>query len=80
MKTSLRTKIGIVKSLIGTQTAVIEVVELKRHPKYHKGYQTAKRFHAQVGKSVPAVGQRVTIAETRPRSALKRWFIVGAQS
>jgi small subunit ribosomal protein S17 len=70
-----RVKEGVVVRLSGSKTAIVEVTELLSHPKYFKRYSRSKRFHAHIGGSAPAVGQAVTIIESRPHSKLKRWRV-----
>ncbi|MFQ5753498.1 MAG: 30S ribosomal protein S17 [bacterium] len=57
-------------------TRVVEVVRLKRHPKYLKYYRVSKRFKAHDEKNEYKVGDKVVIEETRPMSREKRWRIV----
>ena len=58
---------------------VFDIVRIERtvsHPKYHKQYTVSKRFAAHDPKSEYHVGDRVTIEETRPLSATKRWRVL----
>lgn len=75
-RSSKRTKVGTVVSVVGKTTAVIEVVDVERHPKYQKRYTVSRRFHAQVSGEPITKGVRVRIVETRPMSKLKRWRVV----
>lgn len=73
---TIRTKRGVVVRMSGPTTAVVQVSTLKSHPKYHKRFSSDKRFHAQVAEGKVAVGQTVTMIESRPYSKLKRWRVV----
>ncbi|MBN2095805.1 30S ribosomal protein S17 [Candidatus Peregrinibacteria bacterium] len=73
----MRTKTGIVTSNKMNKTLVVTVITYKSHPKYQKRYQTSKKFYAHCeDASKIAIGDTVTIAETRPVSKLKRWKLV----
>jgi small subunit ribosomal protein S17 len=71
----IRFKIGTVSSVSGAHTARVEVTESKSHPKYKKRYKRTKGFLAHFTGEAPTVGQKVTIVESRPLSARKRWRI-----
>ena len=71
------TQQGKVVRLSGATSAVVEVSHVVEHPKYRKRFTRAKTFLVNVRKGQEVtVGANVTIAETRPRSAAKRWRIV----
>ncbi len=73
----MRTKTGVITSNKMEKTLVVTVVTYKRHPKYKKRYQVSKKFYAHCDDSSQfAIGDEVTIAETRPVSKLKRWKVV----
>ncbi|MFH0830862.1 MAG: 30S ribosomal protein S17 [Parcubacteria group bacterium] len=78
MNKTYQTKTGTVVSLHGPASCVVEVAELLSHPKYHKRYRRARRFHAHVTKGPLRLGQVVTIIESRPYSRLKRWRVLHA--
>ena len=67
---------GIVASAAGDKTAVVEIVERVRHPRYFKTMQKTKRLHVHDEKNEVRVGDRVRIVETRPYSKHKRWRLV----
>lgn len=64
---------GTVVSTPGTKSIVVKVDRRYKHPKYEKFVTKSKKYHAhdEVGKA--AVGNAVTIIESRPHSKLKRW-------
>jgi small subunit ribosomal protein S17 len=64
---------GKVVSDKGDKTIVIAVVSKVRHPIYKKNYSQTKRFVAHDEKNEAKVGDIVTVVETRPLSATKRF-------
>jgi small subunit ribosomal protein S17 len=67
---------GLVVSNKMDKTAVVEVVDRKRHPRYNKTVQRANRLYVHDESNDLNIGDRVRIAETRPQSKLKRWRLV----
>lgn len=59
------------------KTAVVEILRLKKHPKYKKYYKVSKRFKAHNLDNQYHMGDKVLIQETRPMSKDKRWIIKG---
>ncbi len=76
MEKTRRTKIGTVVSDKMAKTVVIEIEEMKRHPKYHKSYKITKRFKAHDENNEFHVGDKVEIEETRPYSKDKYFKVV----
>ena len=68
--------VGKVTSNRMTQTVVVEVTRLVRHPVYQKVIRRAKKFKAHDLGLKPKVGDEVRIEETRPISKDKRWRLV----
>ena len=66
---------GIVASNAMDKTAVVEVIERVRHPRYAKTVQRTKRLYAHDEANDVRVGDRVRLVETRPLSKLKRWRV-----
>lgn len=58
------------------KTVVVEVVQITRHPLYRKTMRKTKRFFAHDEGNAVKVGDRVSIAETRPKSKRKHFIIV----
>jgi small subunit ribosomal protein S17 len=58
------------------KTIVVSVETYKTHPKYKKRYKSTAKFYAHDEKSLAALGDTVTVSETRPLSRLKRWELV----
>lgn len=72
----MRTQQGTITSLSGNKTVVVTVNRYETHPKYSKRYRVSKKFHAHNENVNLAVGDTVTIRESRPLSRLKRWVVV----
>jgi len=72
----MRFKTGIVTSNKMQNTIVVTVHRYVSHAKYKKRYRVSKKFYAHCDdSSVYAIGDSVTIQETRPLSKLKRWMV-----
>lgn len=71
-----RTIIGTVSSSKGDKTIVVTVQSRKTHPLYRKQYTVSHKFMAHDEKNEAEVGDKVSIVETRPMSARKR-FVLG---
>ena len=67
---------GVVVSKMGTKSVVVEVSYREIHPVYGKVITRTKKYHAHDEADTAKVGDTVTIMETRPMSATKRWRIV----
>lgn len=67
---------GRVVAKSGNKTVAVEVTTVRRHPLYDKKLMRSKRYLAHDENNAAAVGQAVTIAETRPRSRRKRWRVL----
>lgn len=68
-------KIGVVSSDKMTNTVVVRVDRVVKHPVYRKYVRKRKKFmaHDETG---ARIGDKVRIVETRPLSARKRWRVV----
>lgn len=67
---------GLVASAAMEKTAVVEIVERVRHPRYFKTMQRTKRLYVHDEDNTMRVGDRVRVQETRPMSKLKRWRLL----
>lgn len=67
---------GMVVSSGMDKTAVVAVVDRKRHPRYNKTVQRTTKLYVHDEENDLNVGDRVRVAETRPLSKLKRWRLV----
>lgn len=64
---------GVVKSNKTDKTIVVIVQTRKTHPLYRKQYTDSRNFMAHDEKNEAEIGDKVTIVETRPLSAKKRF-------
>jgi small subunit ribosomal protein S17 len=71
-----RTLKGKVVSVKMQKTAVVEVVRRSPHPLYKKLIKRSKRYKADTGELVLALGNRVKMAEVSPISKDKKFKIV----
>ena len=67
---------GVVVSKMGAKSVVVEVSYREIHPVYGKVITRTKKYHAHDEADTAKVGDTVSIMETRPMSATKRWRIV----
>lgn len=67
---------GVIVSDKMMNTVVVEVLRLKKHPKYKKFYKVTKRFKAHNPENQYHTGDKVIIKETKPMSKEKRWIVV----
>jgi small subunit ribosomal protein S17 len=71
-----KTRIGYVVSDKMQKTIVVELEDRVRHPLYGKIIRTTTKVKAHDENSVAGIGDRVSLMETRPLSATKRWRLV----
>ncbi|MCP9275399.1 30S ribosomal protein S17 [Mycolicibacterium arenosum] len=71
-----KTAIGYVVSDKMQKTIVVEIENRTKHPRYDKIIRTSKRVKAHDENGDAGVGDRVSLMETRPLSATKRWRLV----
>lgn len=67
---------GTVISNKNDKTIAVEVSGYRKHPKYKKRVQFRHRYYAHDELNQAQVGDVVTIEESRPLSALKRFVLV----
>jgi small subunit ribosomal protein S17 len=67
---------GIVVSDKMDKTVVVEVEDRVKHPLYGKVMRRTSRLKAHDENNSAGIGDRVSIMETRPLSATKRWRLV----
>ena len=72
-----RTLSGTIVSDKMQKTVVVEVLRLKKHPKYKKYYKVSKKFKAHDPENKYHVGDKVNMKETKPMSKDKRWIVEG---
>lgn len=71
-----KTRIGYVVSDKMEKTIVVELEDRMRHSLYGKIIRTTKKVKAHDEDSTAGIGDRVSLMETRPTSATKRWRLV----
>ena len=71
-----KTRIGYVVSDKMQKTIVVELEDRKSHPLYGKIIRTTSKVKAHDENGDAGVGDRVSLMETRPLSATKRWRVV----
>ena len=71
-----KTAIGYVVSDKMDKTIVVELESRVQHPKYGKIIRTTKKVKAHDEDGTAGIGDRVSLMETRPMSATKRWRLV----
>ncbi|MFA5583318.1 MAG: 30S ribosomal protein S17 [Bacteriovoracaceae bacterium] len=74
-----RTLSGVVVSDKASKTIVVRVERKTMHPKYNKFVTKSKKYHAHDETEQASEGDIVTIIESKPYSALKRWELVSIQ-
>lgn len=67
---------GVVVKAAMKDTVTVLVERYVKHPKYKKYQRLSKKFLVHDAGNTTAVGQKVTIRETRPISKRKRFVIV----
>ncbi len=71
-----KTRIGEVISDKMDKTIVVKAINRVPHPKFGKIVKQVSKFHVHDEKNEAKIGDRVSIAETRPLSRSKRWRLV----
>ena len=71
-----KTRVGKVVSTAMDKTIVVAIEDNVRHPKYGKILKRTVKLHAHDAENVANVGDKVSVMETRPLSATKRWRLV----
>jgi small subunit ribosomal protein S17 len=71
-----KVRIGYVVSDKMQKTIVVELEDRVRHPLYGKIIRTTTKVKAHDENSTAGIGDRVSLMETRPMSATKRWRLV----
>ena len=66
-------RIGVVVSDTQDKTIIVAIERRTTDPLYGKTIRRNKRFHVHDEDNTAGVGDTVRIAETRPKSKLKRW-------
>ena len=72
----LRTVVGVVTSDKGAKSITVVVNYQSKHAKYGKYLKRRTVLQAHDEKNEAKLGDRVSIAETKPLSRLKRWRVL----
>ena len=67
---------GLVVSNAMEKTAVVQVTDRVRHPRYNKTMQRSTKLYVHDEANDLNVGDLVRVQETRPLSKQKRWRLV----
>ncbi len=68
-----KTRVGIVISTSMDKTIVVEYTNRVPHPRFKKIIKRSKKFYAHDENGDAAVGDKVSIIETKPISKKKCW-------
>jgi small subunit ribosomal protein S17 len=67
---------GLVVSDKMDKTVVVQIEDRVKHPLYGKVLRRTSKLKAHDEQNACGIGDRVTLMETRPLSATKRWRVV----
>lgn len=67
---------GLVVSDKMDKTVVVEIVRMKKHPKYKKFFKHTSRFKAHNPENTYHTGDKIIMEECRPLSKDKRWIVI----
>jgi small subunit ribosomal protein S17 len=70
-----KTRVGIVISTSMDKTIVVEYTNRVPHPRFKKIIKRSKKFYAHDEEGKAAVGDKVSIIETKPISKKKCWAL-----
>ena len=70
-----RELVGKVVSATNDKTISVLVETYKNHPLYHKRVKNSKKYSVHDEKNIAKVGDTVRIAETRPMSKTKHFYL-----
>ena len=73
---SRKIRVGKVISDKMDKTIVVAIQDNVRHPKYGKIIKRTVKIHAHDAENACGIGDTVSVMETRPLSATKRWRLV----
>jgi len=71
-----KVRVGVVVSDAMDKTVVVAVEQTVRHRLYKKAVKRTKKLKAHDERNEAAIGDKVSVVETRPLSATKRWRVV----
>lgn len=71
-----KARLGTVTGTSMTNTVIVTVERMKKHPLYQKQFRVTKKYHVDTNGQTLAIGDTVKIEETRPISKTKSWRVV----
>ncbi|MEX1112196.1 MAG: 30S ribosomal protein S17 [Candidatus Andersenbacteria bacterium] len=71
---------GVVVRRSGNKTINVQTATVMQHPIYRKSIKRTKRYLVHDPKEQAKEGDMVTIQESRPLSARKRWVLVAIKN
>jgi len=75
-RTTRKTREGLVVSDKMDKTVIVEVEDRVKHALYGKVLRRTRKLQAHDEQNACGIGDRVSLMETRPLSATKRWRVV----
>lgn len=76
MRSSRKTRTGVVLSSSMDKTITVQLERTLRHPLYGRIIRRRAKLYAHDEKNECGVGDKVLVMETRPLSKMKRWRLV----
>jgi small subunit ribosomal protein S17 len=76
MRNKRKVRTGTVTSAAMDKTIVVSVKRILRHPQYGKIITRTSKVYAHDEQNQAAVGDLVSVMETRPLSRMKRWRLI----
>ena len=77
MQNKRKRREGIVLKNSGSKSLSVVVQGMKAHPAYGKVMKLSVKYMVHDEKEEAAIGDRVTIEESRPISKTKKWRLIG---
>ncbi|NIP30692.1 MAG: 30S ribosomal protein S17 [Candidatus Dadabacteria bacterium] len=71
----IKSRVGHVISNKMDKTVVVNIIQIKNHPRYNKPIKRNKRFKAHDENNSCNIGDKVMIIESKPYSKTKRWRV-----
>ena len=71
-----KVRTGVVLSDAMDKTVVVQIEDRVKHPLYGKVLRRTSKLKAHDENNACGIGDRVSLMETRPLSATKRWRVV----
>ena len=75
-RTRRKTRVGMVVKSAMNKSIVVQIERTIQHALYGKTMKVRSKLYAHDENNTAAVGDRVSVMETRPLSRLKRWRLL----